>query len=189
MQSSWRLDHDKLTFIICEPPPNSTTTFPTSITPGVQDSPNRLIGDVNLFLSEDSDSDDDADVEAAETGRMRGVVGELEIMIAEKDARGKSIAYTSLLTFLSYIIDNLASILVEYSDGQSPRPGLKYLRVKIGQDNERSLRLFERLGFKQVGEGANYFGEVEMRMGVREVHVLVMQAGAEVKELRYHDAE
>jgi hypothetical protein len=37
------------------------------------------------------------------------------------------------------------------------------LGVKIGRENVRSRRLFESVGFEQVG-GENYFGEVELRL-------------------------
>lgn len=34
--------------------------------------------------------------------------------------------------------------------------------VKIGEDNESSVKLFESLGFVREEEKANYFGEVEL---------------------------
>ena len=47
MQQSWRNDHDKLTFIACLPVPGDDK----EVLAGAHDSPDRMIGDVNLFLS------------------------------------------------------------------------------------------------------------------------------------------
>jgi hypothetical protein len=47
MQQSWRLDHDKLTFIACIPSADEAE----KVVSGREDAPNRMIGDVNLFLS------------------------------------------------------------------------------------------------------------------------------------------
>ena len=55
MQHSWRVDNDKLTFIVCTHPDMLTSlyaqTLRRGISPGYQDAPDRMIGDVNLFLS------------------------------------------------------------------------------------------------------------------------------------------
>lgn len=51
MQKSWRTDADKLTFIACTSPP----VPPPSFDPGIFDSPESMIGDVNLFLNADND--------------------------------------------------------------------------------------------------------------------------------------
>lgn len=40
---------------------------------------------------------------------------------------------------------------------------LQYLRVKIHETNFGSIRLFESVGFRKTKEGANYFGEIELR--------------------------
>src|SRR4051794_40102920 len=49
MQQSWREDSDKLTFIISRPlgKPGQIT----SVDAGIYDSPDAMIGDVNMFLS------------------------------------------------------------------------------------------------------------------------------------------
>lgn len=39
---------------------------------------------------------------------------------------------------------------------------LLQLKVKIGSKNEKSIRLFEGIGFVKVEEGENYFGEIEL---------------------------
>ncbi|PBP20907.1 N-acetyltransferase [Diplocarpon rosae] len=148
MQQSWRTDHDKLTFIACVPLPSLTTV----LEPGISDSPTQMLGDVNLFLTP-SDEDDE------------GVIGELELMIAPTSQRRKGYGRATVLAFMQYITSNLASILSEYGMGQTPRidkPKLLQLKVKIGSKNVKSIRLFEGIGFLKVGEGPNYFGEVEL---------------------------
>jgi RimJ/RimL family protein N-acetyltransferase len=171
MQQSWRLDHDKLTFIVCHAPAMQNKGTPTApIKRCVHDAPDKMIGDVNLFLYED-DSDCDSDAEpssTATTAAPRGrqpVLGELEIMIASPAARGRGLAYATLLAFLGYISAHLAPILEEYRSGSDEKSEryLRYLRVKIDQHNVRSLGLFGKLGFQRVG-AVNYFGEVEMRL-------------------------
>jgi hypothetical protein len=54
MQQSWRNDHDKLTFIAALP----LQVNDKQVIAGIHDSPDRMIGDVNLFLSK-ADEDDE----------------------------------------------------------------------------------------------------------------------------------
>lgn len=69
-----------------------------------------------------------------------------------------------------------------------------YFSVKIGKENERSIRLFETLGFRKVREEANWFGEFELRLrglGLRREGVggMLEQLGLEsVREKRFEDA-
>lgn len=54
MQRSWRNDHDKLTFIACLPISDGVR----EVGGGEHDNPERMIGDVNLFLSK-ADEDEE----------------------------------------------------------------------------------------------------------------------------------
>jgi len=109
-----------------------------------------MVGDVNLFLST---SDEDPE----------GCIGELELMIAPLAHRGKGLGRATILTFMHYIQRNLEGILEEFRRKQGQeKMRLLQLKVKIGSKNTASVRLFERLGFLRVGEGENYFGEVEL---------------------------
>lgn len=171
MQRSWREDADKLTFIVCthsgEQFYNDITQKPQTqfMSPGEQDAPESMIGDVNLFLYDDDEEEDDEQTNVAEAPkRPRTVIGELEIMIARHDQRGKGMAQETLSAFISYIQTSLPELLLEYTGADSAV--LKYLRVKIDKDNVRSLRLFERVGFVRVSAEPNYFGEVELRTPV-----------------------
>jgi RimJ/RimL family protein N-acetyltransferase len=177
MQRSWRQDADKLTFIACTTMDEShdenkhTTSHSTSlssITPGKQDAPEHMIGDVNLFLydnddDEEEDEDEDED-EEEENKEIKPIIGELEIMIASPTHRGKGLGQETLRSFMSYIQSSLSGILAEYAAGK--HVVLKYLRVKIDQDNVRSVGLFERVGFVRTSAEPNYFGEVELRTPV-----------------------
>jgi RimJ/RimL family protein N-acetyltransferase len=112
-----------------------------------------MIGDVNLFLTP-ADEDEE------------GCVGEIELMIARKDQQRRGYGRAAVLAFMNYIQRNLEGILAEYarSIGRNDVGNIKLLqlRVKIGGKNERSINLFEGIGFMKVGEGENYFGEVEL---------------------------
>jgi RimJ/RimL family protein N-acetyltransferase len=171
MQQSWRLDHDKLTFIICSAP--SPSSPPTTIVPEQHDTPTTMLGDVNLFLYEDPDPPA-LSTSSKPHGQQEGavpIIGELEIMLPLPSSRRQGFATSTLKAFMAYITSstNLPRILEEYRAGSDERSEryLRYLRVKIDQGNEASLGLFRKLGFEQVGE-VNYFGEVELRVDVEE---------------------
>lgn len=171
MQRSWRTDNDKLTFIVCQSreEPESAKQI---VQGGQDDRPERMIGDINLFLFEpedDDDEEDDSGVQAPHapnsTTKSNALVGEIELMIARKDLHRQGYGRAALLSFTAYILDTWTQIAAEYSgnaEGQTPR-SLQYLRVRINQSNARSTALFQSIGFVQTAAGANYFGEVELR--------------------------
>lgn len=186
MQRSWRSDPDKLTFIACLPLPTSQTAGGVIAAKEV-DHPDRMIGDVNLFLTE-ADEDDE------------GCIGELELMIAPTSARRKGYGRATILAFMHYIQLHLPEILAEYKaqDGTFVEGGahrkmkLLQLRVKIGSKNEKSIGLFESIGFIKVGQGPNYFGEIELVfegfLGEQRTERLLRKYGVEeYKELKYQN--
>jgi ribosomal protein S18 acetylase RimI-like enzyme len=179
MQRSWRTDADKLTFIACTA---LLTTSPHDIQrvqPTTHDAPDRMIGDVNLFLCEAEDASDDEDAGSTPSKELpRNIIGEVEIMIARTDLHGSGYGKAILLTFLAYILSNLPALLVEYGktlDAVGRGCSLRFLRVKIDGENARSIRLFESVGFRKMSEKVNYFGELELRWDVK---------GGEVEEPR-----
>lgn len=216
MQRSWRLDFDKLTFIICQPrDETSSTTTPGSsssssspdreketqqekdqknqITATKDDSPDRMIGDINLFLFPLDSSPSSSPSPSPPSSEAippppppppppQKILGEIEIMIADKSSQRKGHGKTSLLIFLDYILEHWSLIGREFSSSFSfsssssssasstsfsaaafVAPQLAYLRVKVHETNVGSIRLFESVGFQRVSETANYFGEIEMR--------------------------
>jgi len=163
MQQSWRTDNDKLTFIVCLPQLSNKG----KVQGGLDDSPERMIGDINLFLFEPEDDDDNGEEESNSStiSKPNGVVGEIELMIARKDLHRQGYGRAALLSFVGYILDSWTQIGAEYNNsGSNDVPkSLDYLRVKINQSNARSIALFESIGFGQTAAGANYFGEIELR--------------------------
>jgi RimJ/RimL family protein N-acetyltransferase len=192
MQRSWRLDADKLTFIVCAAPTEQQGAVEAAVAPE-HDAPERMVGDVNLFLFADDEDEDEEKGSKTKGASEEPVIGELEIMIARVEARGKGMARETLCAFMWYITSSLSRILGEYRAGEGKGRVLKYLRVKIDKDNVRSLGLFERVGFKRTAAEPNYFGEVEMRtpvVGGRLVDVEV-KIGLEglTREVRYESQE
>ncbi|CAL00714.1 uncharacterized protein An04g02270 [Aspergillus niger] len=182
MQQSWRQDPDKLTFIVCLPSPSQTETSTPAIK-DTDDASDRMVGDINLFLRVDDGEEGDAEPQ---------IIGEIELMIAEKNNQRKGFGKAALNTFLRYIVDHEAEILDEFvSRDETAATALKgmeavlkfaCLSVKIGQANERSLALFEGAMFRKVAEEPNYFGEFELRrereaLGREMVDVSLERAG------------
>ena len=176
MQRSWRTDHDKLTFIVCLPL-SSVKENAQVIEAGVHDSQDRMIGDINLFLFENETDGPSNSPDGHENGPgvqgedTRNLVGEIELMIARKDLHRQGYGRATLQTFISYVMSHWQQIAEQYTasdqlynDADHARrlPRLSYLRAKINQTNERSIRLFKSVGFEHAGDGPNYFGEVEL---------------------------
>ncbi|KAK7755149.1 hypothetical protein SLS62_002964 [Diatrype stigma] len=209
-QQSWRTSHDKLTFIVCQAVDSSHISPIEGISgdggsgsgarvyAGEADAPDRMVGDINLFLTPWEDGEnchDDDDEHGANTASPDGEVhpssglgrdpaasavsycnGEVDIMIADHDHRGKGLGISAVSALLGFMRRHLPPILAEYGKaqedgGQHGREGgvgarhrryeLKDLVAKINASNAGSIALFTRLGFKQKGK-VNYFGEIEM---------------------------
>uniref|UniRef100_A0A6P4EXF1 N-acetyltransferase 9-like protein n=1 Tax=Drosophila rhopaloa TaxID=1041015 RepID=A0A6P4EXF1_DRORH len=124
MQRSWREDSDKLTFIILD----------ADIYSRDQDEIAAMVGDTNLFLRADPDTDRQ--------------VAEAEIMIAEPEARGKGLGREAML------------VMLKYAQSQSQLK-LDAFEVKIDMDNTISLHLFETLRFVETGR-VEVFHEVTL---------------------------
>lgn len=165
MQQKWRLDADKLTFIVCLAPQRAIP-LDGCILPNQDDATDRMLGDVNLFLSDDGS-------EESEKGHRR-MVGKIKIMIAKKEQQGKGIGRAAIALFLHYILKNREEIVKEQlksagTPSGDPLPTLSAFRVKIGQTNTPSINLFESFGFIKQSDQPNYFGEFELVLQVADL--------------------
>lgn len=176
MQLSWQTDYDKLTFIACHPlkgPLSESASGDASdeitLSQG-HDAPEKMIGDVNLFLRLAYELDG----EGVEMLNRPYVRGEIELMIASPSHQGRGFGKATLLAFTQYIKNHTVEILNQYKshspDGaenhiqhQDAKMGGLVLVSKINKNNVKSRRLFESIGFGQVGE-EDYFGEIELKL-------------------------
>lgn len=146
MQAKWRLDEDKLTFIILPrleigaKEPCETSVAQIDALP--------MVGDVNIFLIRNEDIEN-------------GVEIEVEVMIAEAAYRKRGLAYAAVSTLLRYAS---SSEIIRDDDGSTRPATLSMFVVRIGASNLASIGLFNKLGFV-VTKPANVFGEIEMRLG------------------------
>ena len=156
MQQSWRRDHDKLTFIICLPCANQSTST-TLMRAQIDDGTEKMIGDVNLFLAPSDDSPNQ-------------IIGELELMIAPVSKRRHGYGRAAILAFIHYVCLHLEEILAEYGQASAEEQelSLSHFRVKINAENEKSISLFESIGFAKDRDGPNYFGEFELHCAVTD---------------------
>ncbi|XP_023569642.1 N-acetyltransferase 9 isoform X2 [Octodon degus] len=79
-------------------------------------------------------------------------LGEIEVMIAEPSCRGQGFGTEAALLMMSYGVTKL---------------GLTKFEAKIGQGNEPSIRMFQKLHFEQVALNS-VFQEVTLRLTVSE---------------------
>jgi DNA polymerase delta subunit 2 len=177
MQQSWRADADKLTFIICRSR-SGVALSARQIREGRLDV-DSMIGDVNLFISLAQD----------EATSKPILLGELELMIAERSEHRKGYGRSALLAFLQYIIRHETDILREFQfQGAQPSPSSQtrgqqsrrfdHFAVKIGESNHGSIALFEGLRFHKTGDAPSYFGEYELRLGRDAVDELLSSASS-----------
>eukprot|EP01031_Cornospumella_fuschlensis_P031434 gene31434-37992_t len=129
MQCTWKNDDNKCTFIVLSIQSVSSPDF-------ADNEVARMVGDVNLFLSR-SDEDE--------------IVGEVDIMIAEKDFHRTGCGREAVMLMMWYAKRKLS---------------VTSLFAKINESNTSSRKLFESLGFKE----ANYvaaFQEYEYRFDLQ----------------------
>ena len=201
-QLSWRTAHEKLTFILCTPSSHqdmqpTTTTAITAAAAAAQVgvtitgqrdyvSDENMIGDVNFFLYPFNGDD-----EEETAGQEECLVGEIDVMVAERACRERGIGQAAVRLLMLYVHSNLGDILEEYDEHEQGnqeqenqenqehtglaarryrhgKKRLKHLMAKIKVGNVGSRKLFGGLGFEQRGE-VNYFGEVVMVLAWEDV--------------------
>ena len=105
---------------------------------------NAMVGDVNLFLSDDDDYDDDDDSNSHEENDSKNKptkrMAELDVMIAEQDARGKGIGKECACMMMLYATKHIKIC--------------KFV-VRINEYNVALRKMFEQaLGFREVNYAA-----------------------------------
>ena len=181
MQQSWRDDPEKCTFIVLA---RELCSFKNdeddvnyhdvlSSKKHLQDDPefpkrniNAMIGDVNLFLSEIEEEEEEEDgqthMESTKNkissgdehnkilhANKKNMQAELDIMIAEESFRKKGMGREAALLMMIYGSTNL---------------GIQRFFVKINEDNTPSINLFENaFGFVQCNYAA-CFKQVELEL-------------------------
>lgn len=119
-QQSWWTDPHKFTYIILD----SARYSPQSPS-------ESMIGDINLFiLGEECE-------------------GEISVMIAEREYRGKGLAAECVLRMMELARERL---------------GIRTFVAKIQSGNQASIRLFEKLGFR-LDKSIPEFDEVHYKIG------------------------
>ncbi|XP_032097680.1 N-acetyltransferase 9 isoform X7 [Sapajus apella] len=99
-------------------------------------------------------------------------LGEIEVMIAEPSCRGKGLGTEAVLMMLSYGVTRL---------------DLTKFEAKIGQGNEPSIRMFQKLHFEQVAV-SSVFQEVTLRLTMSESeHHWLLEQTSHVEEKPYRD--
>ena len=152
------------------------------------DADENMRGDVNFFLYEDDDEARDAD----DSIPVR-LKGEIDVMIANNGHRRRGYGRGAVQALLIYIRRHLSQLMEEYAAGAEGSkkgvvPQLASLMAKIKQENVGSRALFEKLGFKQVGE-VNYFGEVLLVISWEEMDRMVAGWLAGSHENSYREVE
>ncbi|XP_061181804.1 alpha/beta-tubulin-N-acetyltransferase 9-like [Saccostrea echinata] len=120
MQKSWRNDEFKCTFIMLDKEKYN----------GPKTEIDAMVGDVNLFLTEEEDE----------------LAGEINLMVAEENVRHKGFGTESLFLMIRYGWEKLK---------------LEKVRAKIGFDNEPSIKMFTKHGFREVSR-SDFFKEVTL---------------------------
>uniref|UniRef100_A0A2P2I4P7 N-acetyltransferase 9-like protein n=1 Tax=Hirondellea gigas TaxID=1518452 RepID=A0A2P2I4P7_9CRUS len=124
MQQSWMMDEDKCTFIVLDKAAYEETSNEVT----------AMIGDTNVFLARDPG------------------VGEIEIMIAEKEFRGHGKGKEAALMMLKYCVEHL---------------NFKTFEAKIGDSNVASLNMFRQFQFEVVSKSV-VFKETTLSVSVTE---------------------
>lgn len=132
-----------------------------------------MVGDVNLFLKgHPEDEDFEAEVEVMIAGMLHATLcpaTRLTVVLCTEHAyRRRGFALEALKLMLIYATDSPEAFTGSPLSDDVPRPpkplpiAPRCLVVRISQDNQPSISLFEKLRFV-VTKMVHVFGEVEMR--------------------------
>jgi RimJ/RimL family protein N-acetyltransferase len=148
MQQTWLVDETKCTFIVLDASHIKGDHDANFVKRNVP----AMVGDVNLFFS-------DVDDDNSPTSPTRQA--EIDIMIAEPDARRKGIGREACCLMMLYAATHI--------------PNLCRFFCKINEDNTFSLALFQtKLGFRQC-DYAECFRQVELELPAESPEALIEQ--------------
>ena len=102
-----------------------------------------MIGDVNAFLSSENDND------------ITDII-EIDVMISEKDYRSNGFGSESVYLIMYYCLKNFEN--------------LKEFIVKINEDNEASIKMFEKIGFYKY-DYLRAFKQICMKFPINRVNL------------------
>jgi len=184
MQASWRDDHSKCTFLILARDlleeelwndVNDTTKVELN-NDFINRSLGAMVGDVNLFLSEEDEEEADDNQQSKEGSAtphqqeednntangveesQHNIRAELDIMVAEKAARGKGVGREACCLMMLYGATHLS---------------IRRFFCKINEDNEASLQLFKnKLEFQQC-DYASCFRQYELELKEHSQSILI----------------
>lgn len=118
-----------------------------------------LVGDTNIFINFEDDSG------------CQIKTGEAEIMIASQSDRCKGFGYEAMVQMLRYGVDCV---------------GLEKVVAKIGLKNEKSIRMFEKMGFKEESR-SEVFQEVSLSRAVDEEWKTWLHREIDYQEVAYQE--
>jgi RimJ/RimL family protein N-acetyltransferase len=158
MQQTWLSDETKCTYIVLD----ASQIIGDRDADFVQRNVQAMVGDVNLFFSDFDDHDDDDDHDGNNlTSSALFRQAEIDIMIAEPDARRKGIGREACCLMMWYAATHI--------------PNICRFFCKINQDNSSSLALFQtKLGFRQC-DYAECFRQVELELKTESPEALIEQ--------------
>lgn len=155
MQQSWREDAEKVTFIVLAKDACDWREDESTDGDFVVRNLNTMVGDVNLFLSDEEDDECvDHQAEPPQQSKNDGddekrqKQAELDIMIAEEAYQKQGLGREASCLMMLYGAKNL---------------GIRRFFCKINEDNQASRALFQKLGFEQC-DYAECFKQVELEL-------------------------
>ena len=168
MQESWRIDEKKCTFILLakedcvQMVDDGDALFHDERNDFVMNNLDAMVGDVNLFISEEEDDDDEEENEHdsfqdEDNSKPKPLQAEIDIMVAVDKYRQKGIGKEAVCLMMIYA----ATVL-----------GIRCIKAKIKDTNDASRKLFEKsLRFRE-SNFVSCFKEYEYELKRESPHLL-----------------
>lgn len=116
-----------------------------------------MVGDTNIFIRVEDNGDK---------------IGEAEIMVADQQFRGQKLGWQAMICMFLYAVNHL---------------NLDSFEVKIKFDNAKSIKMFEKLHFKESSR-SEVFEEITLELKVNDDWCQFLKRNVpNYKELKYED--